>query len=208
MVGFFIGVAAAITYFYLPAALAAAAATLVTIAPFLGIAAVIAAVGTAFALLYDDIQAFLSGGDSIIGLIQGGLIGAFNAVKDTIFGAFEALRDFYSFLIGSFLDGISGAFNKVKDFFGLGGDDAKVMEATKKAQISIEQAANNPLSGQSAQALQQTSQSVNRNTTVSVGAVNVDARGGNSEEISAGIGTALQDQMQATVSNYDDGIAF
>ncbi len=246
VIGFFLGVASAITYYFLPAALSAAAAGLLAISPFLGMAAIVAGVGLAFALLYDDIQTFLSGGDSVIGLIQEGLIGAFESVKDTIFEALKALRDFYGFLIGSFLKGISTAFDKVSSFFGLGGADSEITDATKsenlpdsdptdseitdatkkaisffglggadseitdatkKAKISIEQAESNPLSGQSAQALQQTSKSINRNTTVSVAAVNVDARGGNSEEISAGIGTALQDEMKNTVSNFDDGIA-
>ena len=205
--GFFIAVAAAITYLYLPAATAAAFTTLLLIAPFLILAAKIALVGAAVALLYDEIQTFLAGGDSFIGLIVDGFVGAFDWFIDSIVGAYKALRDFYAYLIGTFVEGLTGAINKVQEFFGLGGDDPKIMEATKKAQVSIEQAAENPLSGQSAQSLQQTTKSINRNTTVSVGAVNVDAKGGNSQEISANIGTALKNEMQATVSNFDDGIA-
>ena len=45
----------------------AGAATLVAISPFLLIGAAIAAVGVAFALLYEDVVAYLGGQESYIG---------------------------------------------------------------------------------------------------------------------------------------------
>ncbi len=66
--GFFIGAGAAITAFYLPAVIRAAIATIAAIAPFIAIAAAIAAAGFAFALIYEDIQAFIAGNNSLIGL--------------------------------------------------------------------------------------------------------------------------------------------
>lgn len=65
--GFFIATGVAITVFYLPAIASAAAATLVAIAPFLAIGAAIAAVGVAFALLYEDVIAYIGGQQSFIG---------------------------------------------------------------------------------------------------------------------------------------------
>ena len=187
VVGFFVAVAGILTKVYLPAMLKAAAVTIAANLPLIGMVAVAAAVAAAFALLYDDIQAFLSGGDSIIGLITGGIVGAFEDFKQSILDTWETFKGFF-------------------DFFGDSSD--MTVKATKKAEIAIAEANKNPLSGQTAQAIQATSNSINRNTSVSVENVNVDARGGDSKEISAGIGNALKDQMQSTVSNFDDGVAY
>lgn len=65
--GFFIAIGAVIASVYLPAMLAAGAATLVAMAPFLLIGAAIAAVGVAFALLFEDVVAFVGGQQSLIG---------------------------------------------------------------------------------------------------------------------------------------------
>lgn len=101
-------------------------------------------------------------------------------------------------IVGGFLDGIQGVFNiigKIGKKIGLGGGDV------------LQEADANPLNAQSEQAISNTSKSVNRNTSVSVGEVNVNAPGADSAEISAGIGSALKDEMQSTVSNFDDGVA-
>jgi hypothetical protein len=65
--GFFIGTAAAITLYYLPAITRAAVRTLLAIGPYLLIAAAILAVGAAFGLIYDDIVNFMEGNASVIG---------------------------------------------------------------------------------------------------------------------------------------------
>lgn len=63
---FFVLIAGAITIYYLPAMIAAAAATWATIAPMLAIVAPIVAVAAALAALWDDYQTWKRGGDSLI----------------------------------------------------------------------------------------------------------------------------------------------
>ena len=112
--GLFIGIAAVVTYFYLPAMVAAATATLAAISPFLLIGAIIAGVVVLFGTIYQDIVRFNSGLDSITGRIYGsikesfeefsgwinGLIESFgiillNFIKDKAYGAqFQALQTF------------------------------------------------------------------------------------------------------------------
>ncbi len=65
--GFFVGLALVLTTMYLPAVLSAAAATLALVAPYLLIGAAIAAVGTIFALAYEDVMNFFDGNDSLLG---------------------------------------------------------------------------------------------------------------------------------------------
>jgi len=69
IIGFFIAVAAIVTAVYLPAMIAAAAATLAATWPLLLIIATITAVAAAFALVYDDIMNFIDGNNSFIGQI-------------------------------------------------------------------------------------------------------------------------------------------
>lgn len=65
--GFFVGVAGAITVFYLPAMIEAAIATIAATWPFLLIGLAVVALIAAFALLYDDVMNFLDGNNSVIG---------------------------------------------------------------------------------------------------------------------------------------------
>lgn len=67
--GFFIGVAGVVTALYLPAMTSAAIATAAALWPILAIGAAIAAVGAAFALAYEDVQAFMNGQPSLIGAL-------------------------------------------------------------------------------------------------------------------------------------------
>jgi hypothetical protein len=67
VVGFFSAIAAVVTATYLPAMVSAAAATLAATWPIVLIVAAIAAAGVAIGLIYEDIQAYINGFDSLIG---------------------------------------------------------------------------------------------------------------------------------------------
>lgn len=66
---FFIALATIVGTVYLPVILAAAKATLVALAPFIGMALAVTALAAAFTLLYDDIKNYIAGNDSLIGQI-------------------------------------------------------------------------------------------------------------------------------------------
>lgn len=67
IIGLFIGLGSVIAVFVVPSLLSMAAAALLALAPFILIGAAVAAVGVAFALVYDDIMNFIDGNDSLIG---------------------------------------------------------------------------------------------------------------------------------------------
>ena len=232
---FFIGAAGAITIFYLPAIISAAAATALAIAPFIIGAAVAAALGAAFALLYEDIQLFLSGSESFIGTVSKKWPAVGETVKEiveVVGSAFDAFKELFDFISGAFSEGIGKAFEDLKGFLGFGGKDVvvkaekkgekapqedttgkqpeqevpPVIQAAIKGEKAAQEAAQNPLTAQRAEAIATTSKNTQKSTSVSVGAVNVDARGGDSKEVAANVGSALKDQMQNTVSNFDDGV--
>lgn len=104
--GFFIGVAAVVTAYFLPAMAAAAAAVIAATWPFLAIGAAIAAVGAAFALAYEDVVAFMNGQPSLIGE----LVKRYEWFADIIRG----IGDLYNWLedaAGAALSGIKSAWD-------------------------------------------------------------------------------------------------
>ncbi|WP_286898892.1 phage tail tape measure protein [Achromobacter sp. UBA2119] len=114
--GFFIGLAVILTAMFLPAVISATAAVWALIAPFLAVAAPIAAVVALFALLYDDVMNFLDGNDSLIGQISEkypivgetvkamaqAVTAAFDWVKEALAGAYDSVKIFASGAVNSF----------------------------------------------------------------------------------------------------------
>lgn len=190
VVGFFVGVSAVLTYLYLPAILSVAAATIAAVAPFIAIGAAVVAVGAAFALVYEDIRAFMRGEESLIG----NLAKEFEIVQkaiDVITGQVKALVN-AGRAVGGF----------ISDLFG-GDDDELAIKATR----AIEQANNNPLASTNSAALARGA-NVTRSNSVSISNLNVDARGGDSAEIAANASGALSSEMERVVSNFDDGVEY
>lgn len=127
--GFFVGVAAAVTTYFLPAMLRAAVAVIAVTWPFLALGAAIAAVGAAFALVYEDISAWVNGQPSLIGELLGpweefrDQIKAVFAVFDPLFKTFdEAWRKMKSDMSGMGSE-ISAMWDNLGQKFGEIGDD-------------------------------------------------------------------------------------
>lgn len=203
--GFFIGVAAAITLKYLPAIIRAGIATFAAMAPFILIASAIAAVGVVVALVYEDIVKFNKGQNSLIGEaikkwpILGDII---EGVKNSFVSLFDIAGKVFKVIKEIF----SGDFSSIIDLFTMPDFLEKFRINMETGKSAFQEAQNNPLSGQTSNSISNAN-TANRNTSVSVGSVSVDARGGNSEEIAAGVGTALSDQMKQAISDFDDGVA-
>ena len=139
--GFFIAIAGVVAYLYLPAMVAAAAATLAATWPLIAIGAAIAIAAAAFALIYDDIMNFIDGNDSLIGqmvekypmvkaLVEG-IATAFkflgqmaSDVWRAITLGFQQMLNFITTGIKQIADGVSS----VASFFGIGGGDEEPAE--------------------------------------------------------------------------------
>lgn len=114
--GVFIAIAGAIAYFLIPAAINGAIAVWAMIAPFALIGLAVAAVGIAFALLYDDIMNFIEGGDSMIGHI----VNKWPIVGEILKGLgaefvflWDTAKAVFNFLVGMF-DDPAAAFEQFK----------------------------------------------------------------------------------------------
>lgn len=124
MVGLFGAIAAVVLTMYLPAMISAAAATLAATWPIVVAAAALAALATAFALVYDDIMNFIDGNDSLIGQIFEnfpGIRDAVMSVVDAIKAAWNGISSFVSDVLNALMplaDAFGGVFSAVTDTIG------------------------------------------------------------------------------------------
>lgn len=128
VIGFFIAVGAIVTAIYLPAMIAAAAATLAATWPLLLIIATITAVAAAFALVYDDIMNFIDGNDSFIGQIFEKypmiekvvmtLIDIFKAFWDTLMTGAAQIGGFVTAAFLQIVDGVKFAVDYLAEATG------------------------------------------------------------------------------------------
>lgn len=220
IVGFMVAIGAAILTYVIPPLTAMAVEALIAFAPFILAGAIVAALAAAFALLYEDVMTFLDGGDSMIGA----LIDKFGQLKEWVLGVWKSITDGWDALIDNISDKMLAAANVIKaiwkaimdmilghinmvksginsvaSFFGFGGSND-----VKKGQAAIAQSASSPLASQSSAAIANSRST--KNTTVSVGKVEVKTQATDADGISKAIGGSMQTQMRQAVNNYDDGV--
>ena len=113
---------------------------------------------------------------------------------------FFAIADVLKKVFSGIFSGLAEAIPSFGSFFGFGENEDIV-----KGKKVLNAAASSPLASQTSNSL--SSQVSSRNTSVSVGSVQVDARGGDSKEIAAGSKSALLKEMRNAITEYDDGVA-
>jgi hypothetical protein len=216
IVGLMVVIGTAIGVYVIPPLLAMGAAVVVAFAPFILAGAIIAALGVAFALLYEDVMTFLDGGDSMLGQILNkwpmigdiarGIGTALKALFDAgitvaeFFGNMwanptKAFKQFFDFLWG----GIKALINAIP---GLG----SVLNALGLGQVAIAQSASSPLNSQSSTSITNSSTG-GKSTNVQIGKVEVQTQATDAAGISKAIGGSMQAQMRQAAANYDDGVA-
>ena len=225
---------------YLPAITAAAIKTGIAISPFLILGARILIAAAAFSLIYDDINNFLKGEDSLIGAIAekwpkaGKIIESF---AGNIQFLITYIKELTKWLTGGFLEGVNKAFSSFKNLINLrnenkesleepiedeqqerrlniieqrhqeGSDLPPIIDTLEQGQQAIDKAEQNPLTTSTPNEIVSHSKQIQSNNAVNINKINIDAQGSDSGEISNNIGSALGDEMQKLISNYDDGIA-
>lgn len=218
VVGLMIAIGAAITFYALPPLVSMAAAVVVAFAPFILAGVLVAALATAFALLYDDILNFIDGGDSMIGQI----LTRWPIIGETIRSIVGAFGDLWNAAktVGDLLmwiwDNPQKAFAAYVNFV-LAGLRALVSAipglSTALDALGIDLSAGNSALAQASGTglASQTSNSISnvrggRSTNVQVGTVEVHTQATDAQGISKAIGGTMQTQMRQAVNNYDDGV--
>lgn len=259
VVGFFVGIGLAAAVLLIPFLKLIAVAALVT--------AAIAAIGAAFALVYEDIQAFRKGQNSLIGEmvkkypilgdaikavgdaweyvkdkasevwsilksipddVEGGfkrltlaivgivkdIAGAFSDMWSRVFSSenvdagLTTLKDKFLSIVDVIKSAFSGIFSGLLESIpGLGslfGGDSDVSSNLQTGKQVLASVSSAPLTGQSSTSI--ASRSSSRSTSISVGEMKVDARGGDSKDIASKARLALVKEMRNASADFDDGV--
>lgn len=228
VVGLMIALGAAITFYALPPLVSMAAAVVVAFAPFILAGVLVAALATAFALLYDDIMAFIDGGDSMIGAILNrwpiigevikALVEHFKMLWSTAeaVGQFlaalwdnptKAFADFLAFVLNG-IKSLVGAIPGLSSVLGALGIDLGANptgEALAAGKSALGQASGAALGAQTSNSISNTTKG-GKNTSVQVGKVEVHTQATDAQGISKAIGGTMQTQMRQAVNNFDDGV--
>lgn len=193
VIAFFAGVAGIITTMFLPAMLAAAAATIAATWPFIAIGLAIGAAAAMFALIYDDIMNFIDGNDSLIGqiindfpiigeiinFIVDGIKIAFAAAgmaADALWGGFKAMAEgivgVFQWLWGAvkaYIGFITGAVEKVAAIAGkIGGWIGDKLGFSADVQGSVSEAKNQTGAAAANSANAMTSSAINNQRTSNI----------------------------------------
>jgi len=220
--GFFIAVAGAVTAFYLPAMLRAAAATLAATWPILAIIAIVAALAAEFALLYDEVVNFINGQDSLIGeaikkwpmlgkvieLIAAGFSASSlgNAIKFVI----ELAAKFFSFFLappGDRLKILADQLAKIRSLLGFDTDlDMSVTSDIAKGQAAIAGASASPLAAQTSNSIIANKVGGNRSIEMPITNLVVQTQATDASGISSAITGTLQEQIRSAMFQFDDGV--
>lgn len=233
IVGFFIAIAAIVTAVYLPAMVAAAAATLAATWPLLAIIAVITAVAAAFALVYEDVMNFIDGNDSLIGQIFEkypmvkdavmAIVDVFKLLGSIVAQVWESLIIGFKQVIDFVMTGvkqIASGISSVAGYFGLGDDESP---ASKGAQPSgsgqdpldvpsiamangaIAAASSSPLNGVSSSAISSGAQT--KNSTVEIGQVTVNSQATDAQGVAKDMNSELSSQLKNLEHESATGVA-
>lgn len=207
---FFAAVAGTVLAVYLPAMAAAAAATIAATWPFIAIGAAIAAAAAAFALIYDDIMAFISGNDSMIGQIFSdypmvesvvmGVVNAFRAMYDMLAMVVGIAADFFKFAWAKQFELIGAGLDKVRGFFGFGDSGVDV------AQSIIAEANTSPLNAVTSNAISNSVANTSENN-LTVGEITIQTQATDAAGIARDTRSELQEQLENMAFEFSSGVA-
>lgn len=232
VLGFFGAIGVAIGAVVLPMLYRMAAATLIAFAPYLLIGAVVVGLAAAFALLYDDVMAFLNGQDSllgrllerfpllaqifhIIGAVAKEVAGVIQAAFDLAGGAILVMWDHIAArvmalwgYVKQFAGAVAGIMGKIggaissHDF---SGGAEGVAQGVAAGQAALTFAGSTPINSQTSNSVSNTKGGT-RSTSVKVDKVEVHTQATDAVGISKAIGGTMQTQLSQAVDNFDDGV--
>lgn len=211
--GFFIAIGAVVAAVYLPAMLSAAAATLAATWPILAIIAVVALLGAAFAIAYEDIMAFIDGNESLIGDI----FNKFPAIKDLVLdvinifrllafeigNAFEAVWETIKSIFDFITDGVAGVVKAIKSIpfvqgiaksFSAGVTNSGVVSSLTPNTV-LDAASANPMNSKTSAAISNSNSSSN-SSNVQIGQLTVETKATDAKGIAKDTKGELSKQLR------------
>lgn len=209
--GFFIGLGVAVLKFALPQMVALTAAIWAAISPFLLLGGAILALSSAFALAFEDVEAFRKGNDSLLGemIKKWPKVGA---AVDTVIDRFQMLKDLLKD-IGEIISDLIfdpaetfeniGGFIKesIGNIFGSESDQDIKIRRLLETTTTFKGAAISPAGVRNS-----ATGASNRNTSVQTGDIIINTQATDADGIAANAAGALSQQLNTAVDNFDDGL--
>lgn len=163
-----------------------------------------------FGTIFGGIRDFIMNSEFMMGIVSA-IQGAFSAMGDAVGAVWDWLGEkVLSFmglieraiaLVKTIAGGITGALDSVKGTLGIG----STSDAVAAGQAQIAQASSNPIAAQTSNSISGPKTS-NKNTTVSVGKVEVNTQATDADGVARAVGGTLNNQLRQTVSNFDDAV--
>jgi hypothetical protein len=197
--------------------------------PFILITGAVFGLIYAIGLLYEDIQVFKRGGDSLIGDIFKdfpmaekfikGIMGAFDdwiekikllwgawdSMWGAVFAGFDAGIELIKKMGNLISDFLAPKLYAIADFIAskLGGGNIGV--TLSNADSALQAARNSPISASSMSALTRSGNAI-KNVTVTIGDINVNSPYANSFDVATQVQSQLRDQLRQAINNSSDGV--
>lgn len=197
--GALIGISIGITGYLIPAIIS----LLLTFSPIVGAIALIGGLAIAFGLLYDDLQAFRTGNDSIIGDFIRGWKRAddyINQFADMFVVRWQRTVE----MVYRLIHALGVAKDKLKSFLGFGGKDINShvnLEVAKSALTDIEKT---PIALQAPNSLN--SNVSNQHNSISTGPITINTQATDANGISQDLDAALKSQLRQAINNFSNGV--
>lgn len=191
IIGAFIGIGAAATVMLAP--------FLISAAPFLAIAAAITTLIGLFALIYEDIQGFRKGHNSLIGEILKSWPTIGNVVSSVIDDwilRFKSLIDIFKIF--------QAVFDKTASFFQ---KDTKLTLDIERGRNFLDLATSNGLSAQTSGSIFN-SQAFQRNSAINTGPITIHTQATDAEGISRELGRGIQEHLWQAENQFANGVAY
>lgn len=201
------------------------------LAPWLAMAGIILAVAGAFGLLFDDINIFMEGGDSLIsraikrwpmlGEILKGIGIDIKQVGDNIQGAFniDTILEKWKTLHGylkDFMEWSGRNTNAVRRFFGMEEikSDSEQQSANPRASVDflreakaqIELASGNPITAQTSNSVISSVLNGNREMNINIDNIMIETQANDPQGIALGIKGELDSAYRSAVGNWNSGV--
>lgn len=168
-------------------------ASAIAAAPLLVTTAIVGGLIAAFALLYDDIAAFVQGNDSLIGR----MLEKWPLVGRVITSVFESIKEAINYVLDK--------YNEFRAFLGWGrGGDVDFR--FKTASDNLDAAARSPINSQTSSSLLAGNTSSRRSTDVYTGPITINTQATDAEGIGTALSNGLRDQMRQAIGTFDDGV--
>ena len=204
-----IAIALVVTAMILPALASMAIGWIAATWPLLLLIAALAAMGAAIALVYQDFQVWMNGGNSLLGKH----LGSFKDMKNQVIGFIEAIMDKWRALMEKW-DEMKAGWQALKDnaptWLGGGGGEApnptgsQAQDAAAAGQQAAAQADGSPYNA--ASGVPPSAGAQNTNTSVQTGTVVINTQATDAEGVAGAFSQNLEKQMNDAIAGSDNGV--